>query len=48
MNTNWTDNLTPEQLQDCYNEIVDYFNHQVLNEVLEKYHKSIDIQTLIV
>jgi GTP1/Obg family GTP-binding protein len=40
--TNWTTDLTPEQQQDFYNEIVDYFTNEVVHEVLEKYDKSVD------
>jgi hypothetical protein len=39
---NWVDNLTLQQQQDCYNQIVDYFTERVTLEVLEKYDKSLD------
>ena len=38
---NWVNNLTPDQQQDCYNQIVDYFTEEVVKEVLEKYDKPI-------
>jgi len=40
---NWVNNLTPEEQSNCYNEIVDYFTQEVIKEVLEKYHNSLDI-----
>jgi hypothetical protein len=40
---NWVDNLTLEQRSNCYNEIVEYFTEEVVKEVLEKYHNSLDI-----
>jgi len=45
MPANWVNNLTPEQQQDCYNEIVDYFTNEVVKEVLEKYHNSLDFNS---
>jgi hypothetical protein len=45
MNTNWINDLTLEQQQKTYNEIVNYFTDQVLNEVLSKYDKPIDFNT---
>lgn len=44
MNQNWIDNLSPEEQQDCYNQIVDYFTNEVVREVLEKYDKTLDDQ----
>jgi hypothetical protein len=41
MNQNWADNLTPEQQQETYNEIVHYLKQEVLEQVLEKYDKPI-------
>ncbi len=38
---NWVDNLTPEQQQETYNEIVNYFTEEVIQQVLEKYDKPI-------
>jgi hypothetical protein len=46
MKPNWTDDLTPEQQQDCYHEIVDYFTNEVFKEVLSKYDKSLDFDSL--
>ena len=40
---NWVDNLTPKQQDHYYNEIVEYFTEEVVKEVLEKYHNSLDI-----
>jgi GTP1/Obg family GTP-binding protein len=48
MNTNWTDDLTLEQQQDCYHEIVDYFTNEVVKEVLEKYDNALDFDSLSV
>jgi hypothetical protein len=42
---NWVNNYTPETISFMYNEIVNYFTDQVLNEVLEKYDNSLDINT---
>jgi len=48
MNTNWVDDLTLKQQEDCYNEIVDYFTNEVLKEVLSKYNNSLDFKPPIV
>jgi len=45
---NWADNLTPEQQQNCYNEIVHYLKQEVLEQVLEKYDKPIAYKYQIV
>jgi hypothetical protein len=45
MKQNWITNLTPEQQQDCYNEIVDYFTDEVVREVLSKYDNSLDFNS---
>lgn len=42
---NWVNNYTPNQLQQTYNEIVDYFNEEVIREVLEKYNNSLDFNS---
>lgn len=42
---NWVDNLTPTQQEQTYNEIVDYFTNEVIREVLEKYHNSLDFNS---
>lgn len=42
INANWVNNYTPNELQDCYNQIVDYFTERVIVEVLEKYDKDLD------
>ena len=46
MKQNWINNLTPEQQQDCYHEIVDYFTNEVVHEVLQKYDNSLDFDSL--
>jgi len=38
---NWVDNLTPEEQEDCYNEIVHFLQEEVKREVFEKYDKPI-------
>jgi hypothetical protein len=38
---NWVDNLTPEQQQNCYNEIVHFLQEEIIQQVLEKYDKPI-------
>ena len=38
---NWVDNLTPEEQDHCYNEIVKHFTEEVTRQVLEKYNKPI-------
>jgi hypothetical protein len=38
---NWVNNYTPEELTECYNQIVDYFTEKVKYEVFEKYNKPI-------
>lgn len=43
ISANWVNNYTPNELQQTYNEIVDYFTEEVTKEVLEKYHNSLDI-----
>ena len=45
MKPNWIDNLTPEEREDCYNQIVDYFTDEVFKEVLSKYDKSVDFNS---
>jgi hypothetical protein len=41
MNQNWADNLTPEQQENCYNEIVHFLQEEIIQQVLEKYDKPI-------
>jgi hypothetical protein len=48
MNTNWVDELTLKEQQECYNEIVDYFTNEVVKEVLSKYNNSLDFNPQIV
>ena len=48
MKPNWTDDLTLEQQQDCYHEIVDYFTNEVVHEVLQKYDNALDFDSLSV
>jgi hypothetical protein len=48
MKPNWINNLTPEQQQECYNQIVDYFTNEVVKEVLEKYDNALDFNSLSV
>jgi hypothetical protein len=38
---NWVDNLTPEQQQNCYHEIVHFLQEEIIQQVLEKYDKPI-------
>jgi hypothetical protein len=45
MKSNWTDNLTPKEQDQWYHEIVDYFTDEVVQEVLEKYDKSVDFNS---
>lgn len=42
---NWVDNLTLKEQEQTYNEIVNYFTEEVIKEVLEKYHNSLDFNT---
>jgi hypothetical protein len=39
--SNWAENLTSEEQQQTYNEIVNYLKEEVLSQVLEKYDKPI-------
>ena len=39
---NWTYSLTPKDQEQWYNEVVDYFTGEVVEEVLEKYDKPVD------
>ena len=48
MKSNWVEHLTPEQQQDCYHEIVNYFTDEVVKEVLEKYDNDLDFNSLSV
>ena len=41
MSGNWVNNLTPEEQDHYYNEIITYYTHEVAREVLEKYNKPI-------
>jgi hypothetical protein len=41
MTQNWADNLTPEQQQETYNEIVHFLQEEIIQQVLEKYDKPI-------
>ena len=43
ISTNWVNNYTPETIGFMYNEIVDYFTDQVINEVLSKYDNFVDL-----
>lgn len=45
---NWVNNLTPEQQQETYNEIVHYLKQEVIEQVLEKYDKPIAYKYQIV
>lgn len=42
---NWVDNLTQNEQEECYNQIVDYFTERVYQEVLEKYNNSLDFNS---
>lgn len=44
----WVDTLTPEQQEQSYNEIVDYFTEKVTQEVLSKYYNSVDFDSDLV
>lgn len=39
--SNWAENLTPEEQQQTYNEIVNYLQEEVKQKVSEKYDKPI-------
>jgi hypothetical protein len=39
---NWTYSLTPKEQERWYNEVVDYFTDEVVEEVFEKYDKPVD------
>ena len=41
---NWVNNLTPEEQDHYYNEIVTYFTEEVTRQVLEKYNKPIALK----
>ena len=41
---NWVDNLTPEEQDHYYNEIITYFTEEVTREVLEKYSQPIALK----
>jgi hypothetical protein len=43
MKQNWIHNLTPKEQERWYNEVVDYFTDEVVEEVFEKYDKPVDI-----
>jgi len=48
MNQNWINDLTLEQQEKTYNEIVSYFTDLVIHEVLSKYDNSLDFKPPIV
>jgi len=41
---NWVNNLTPEEQDHYYNEVVNFFAEQVKIDVLEKYNKPIALK----
>jgi len=41
MSGNWVNNLTPEEQDHYYNEVVKYFTEEVARNVLEKYSQPI-------
>jgi hypothetical protein len=43
ISTNWVNNYSPETISFMYDEIVDYFTDQVINEVLSKYDNFVDL-----
>ena len=38
---NWVDNLTPEEQNDYYNEIVKYFTEEIVRQTVNKYSETI-------
>lgn len=42
MITNWTYSLTPKEQEQWYNEVVDYFTDEVVEEVSEKSDQLVD------
>jgi hypothetical protein len=43
ISANWVNNYSPETISFMYDEIVDYFTDQVINEVLSKYDNFVDL-----
>ena len=41
---NWVNNLTPEEQDHYYNEVVNFFTEEVTRTVLEKYNEPIALK----
>ena len=41
---NWVDNLTPEEQDHCYNEIVKYFTEEIVRLTVNKYDEPIALK----
>ena len=41
---NWVNNLTPEEQNDYYNEIVTYFTEEIVRQTINKYAEPIALK----
>jgi hypothetical protein len=48
MNENWIADLSPKEQEQWYGEVVEYFTDEVVEEVLDKYDNSLDLDLISV
>jgi hypothetical protein len=48
MKQNWISDLSPKEQEQWYGEVVNYFTDEVVEEVLDKYDNSLDLDLISV